>query len=1401
MKKSSFFRLFVLVAAMMCALGASAIEAYACYTSSNTTLTFYYDNYRSSRQGTTYDLNTGDYIADWIEHSEVITKVVFDPSFANARPTTTYDWFYYMCNLQSIDGLSYLNTSEVTNMAIMFYACDKLTSIDVSHFDTSKVTDMKYMFSNCFVLGTLDVSHFNTSKVTDMSFMFAYCHELRALDVSNFNTSNVTDMNDMFLGCNKLGSLDVSNFNMSKVENMSYMFAGCKSLTTLDVSHFNTSSATDMRSMFYECESLSSLDLSSFNTSSVENMRSMFYDCSSLQSIYVSSGWNTASVNVSNNMFYGCVNIIGEQGTTYDANHVDASYAHIDGGSSNPGYLSFKPFVFEEGGIYYTITGSNTVAVTYKDENYNSYSGGVTIPATVTHGGTTYDVTAIGDDAFRGCTGLTQLTIPGSVTSIGHTAFYRCTSLRAVECLAVTPPAIFSDTFSRYSATIYVPRGSVSAYQTATYWRNFSSIVEISLGTFEKDGICYAIISANTVAVTFRNTNYNSYSGEVTIPETVTNDGTTYDVTAIGTRAFYNCTGLTKVTIPGSVTSIGEYAFYHCRNLDEVTIPDGVTTIGGCAFLDCMNLYRVIIGSGVTSIGDEAFADLANLDMVVCYAETPPAIQNLTFDNHGYSNANLYVPKASMSAYRSAQYWENFNYVRNIYSYDFEQDGFYYAVQPDGESVYVTRHYNAAFDEDAHVYTEREYNIPETVTYRGKTYTVTGIDRLAFWECTNLEHISLPKTIQEIGERAFDRCTNLYSFCCHAMTPPTIGYGIFDESVAGDVLVGVPNSAFSAYEQTEGWNELALSELDYDFEQDGFFYRITGDNTVAVTQKEHHFNHLVYKGNVDIPWRVTYQGKIYWLNSVYDDAFVNCRDLTAVNIPNTGWVRTIGNSAFMYCTGLKRVTIPQSVTTIKNSAFSGCTSLETITCNAWTPPTIYTATFPSYVYNNATLRVPRGTKSSYQSKNYWKNFLNIEEFYDLNEALNVEDGDLEFESDGIFAWTTVDEGDRVYAVSGNKGVPNSTSLLTAQVYVEENSILSFDFKAWGESFDGYAYDCCIFLIDGVEQFRYGARDNNWETFIVELEPGEHMLEWSYEKDDMFNPAGDYFAVDNVQIKTNSYEAYACYTSSNTTLTFYYDNQRSSRPGTTYDLNTGNNHPGWETDGTNANVTKVVFDPSFANARPTTTYSWFCDMGNLQSITGISYLNTSEVTNMVALFANCKKMTNLDLSHFNTSKVTDMTGMFDGCSGLTSLDLSSFNTSKVTKMIRMFYGNRNLRTIYVGNGWSTEAVTSSTNMFIFCTNLVGGQGTTYDVNYIDKTYAHIDGGPSNPGYFTDKNASLRGDVNGDGSVNISDVTALIDYLLSGNPSGVNLTAADCNQDSSVNISDVTSLIDYLLSGTW
>ena len=147
--------------------------------------------------------------------------------------------------------------------------------------------------------------------------------------------------------------------------------------------------------------------------------------------------------------------------------------------------------------------------------------------------------------------------------------------------------------------------------------------------------------------------------------------------------------------------------------------------------------------------------------------------------------------------------------------------------------------------------------------------------------------------------------------------------------------------------------------------------------------------------------------------------------------------------------------------------------------------------------------------------------------------------------------------------------------------------------------------------------------------------------------------------------------------------------------------------------------------------------------------------------------------------------------------LKSLDLSSFNTENVTDMRYMFSYNYYMTVIYAGRGWSTAAVTTADNMFLGCSQLVGGMGTTYDSNHTDAEYARLDGGPNRPGYLTAH--PMNGDLNGDCNVNITDVTTLIDFLLSGDASGVSLQAADVNGDGTVNITDVTALIDMLLNG--
>ena len=139
--------------------------------------------------------------------------------------------FYQFSNLQSIEGLEYVNTSKATTLKAMFNECSNLTSLDLSHFNTTNILDLSYMFRNCTNLIEVDLSIFITSKVTQIAVMFKDCINLKKLDVSHFDTSNVTNMTYMFMNCSSLDTLNVSQFNTSKVTDMAYMFYNCISLT------------------------------------------------------------------------------------------------------------------------------------------------------------------------------------------------------------------------------------------------------------------------------------------------------------------------------------------------------------------------------------------------------------------------------------------------------------------------------------------------------------------------------------------------------------------------------------------------------------------------------------------------------------------------------------------------------------------------------------------------------------------------------------------------------------------------------------------------------------------------------------------------------------------------------------------------------------------------------------------------------------------------------------------------------------------------------------------------------------------------------------------------------------------------------------------------------------------
>ena len=314
---------------------ATTISDYvAQYDDTNTTLTF-----KKVTDANISDIVNNSVIVDQYNNVKeicttlgnvTIKNIVFDESFNTYAPTSLKDFFKNCKALETISGLEYLNTANVTDMSGMFYKCQNLSSLDLSKFNTANVTNMTSMFSGCSALTSLDLTNFNTSKVESMCYMFEDCSALESLNLTKFNTANVTDMSGMFYKCQNLSSLNLTNFNTEKVTKMSWMFSNLK-LSSLDLSNFNTEEGRDMFNMFSFCQNLSSLNLTNFNTEKVTEMSRMFEGCSALTTIYASDKFIIDKYNNGYKMFYGCKLLKGAL-TKYEDNKTDEQYANYKTG-------------------------------------------------------------------------------------------------------------------------------------------------------------------------------------------------------------------------------------------------------------------------------------------------------------------------------------------------------------------------------------------------------------------------------------------------------------------------------------------------------------------------------------------------------------------------------------------------------------------------------------------------------------------------------------------------------------------------------------------------------------------------------------------------------------------------------------------------------------------------------------------------------------------------------------------------------------------------------------------------------------------------------------------------------------------------------------------------------------
>ena len=291
------------------------------------------------------------------------------------------------------------------------------------------------------------------------------------------------------------------------------------------------------------------------------------------------------------------------------------------------------------------------------------------------------------------------------------------------------------------------------------------------------------------------------------------------------------------------------------------------------------------------------------------------------------------------------------------------------------------------------------------------------------------------------------------------------------------------------------------------------------------------------------------------------------------------------------------------------------------------------------------------------------------------------------------------------------------------------------------------------------------------------------------------------------------QVYTEFVESTGTLTYYYDTKREERTGITELYNPIKYPDAVRFKDYNKKVTKVAIDPSMKQATLTSfrnmsyggydSETWTSyTLPNVTSIEGLENLNTEIVTDMNSMFIMYPLVTSIDVSSFNTSKVTNMNGMFLGCNKLQRLDLTSFDVSNVKDMRMMFGSCYELTTIYCNDDWSqivppNNEMENMDNMYVMfsgCKKLVGGQGTVFDSNVINGTYARPDGGEEAPGYFTERKYVVS-DVNCDGTADTQDVLMIYEYMKTVG-SEANGAREDVNGDGSVDTQDILMIYEYI-----
>ena len=1082
-------------------------------------------------------------------------------------------------------------------------------------------------------------------------------------------------------------------------------FEGCQSLTSITLPESVTTIGDNA---FRNCYNLATVSLESNITSIGEGA---FYNNTSLTTIALPAGLTA----IANSTFYasGLTSITIPEGVR----SIGTSAFYNNGSLAT---VEFPASLLAIGDDAFALCGALTA---------------INLPSSLT---------TIGQSAFGNCEQVTELTIPASVTSIGDFGF-AINALRTVTAEGTTPATIGESTFTGSTTgdgVLYVPSAARADYQAATGWSNFSTIRSIG-ATLEP----YAVLSENNTVLTF----YYDYDKESRNGMSVGPFGTWSGpgwknvrqsiTTVVFDSSFANCTSITSTA----------FWFYNCLSLTSITDiqnlkTDNVTDMQ-YMFWDCAALTSL----DVSHFNTGNVTNMSNM-FYLCEALTNLDVSNFTTDNVTDMSNMFYSCKVLTSLDVSNFNTLNVTNMGGMFGScwalaTLDVSGFKTDNVTSMAGMFNACHNLTSLDVSGFT-TDNVTNMGTmfegcskltTIDVSGfKTDNVTSMGRM-FYSCTGVTNL-------DVSGFKTDKVTSMaYMFrSCSALTSLDVS------SFNTDNVTDMQQMFFLC----SGLSTLDLSSFNTSKVQNmnQMFNSCSGLNTIYVSD--------------------------LWSTAVVTnstDMFRGCTALVGGNGTTFAAAHTNGEYARIDGGTAAPGYFTEAGAQVATPTFSwsgDMLTIETATPGAYIEyslsevtgalidSTLYTG--PIEITRDVIIRAVAGKTMMTQSEpavlNYpyteWANLLAVissakataeqaqgndnvsaEELADLNAQITA--------AESSYANRTATESDIQQMATGIRQL--------ASTIEEEAAAVDEPYAVLNEN-----YTVLTFYYDKQKEQRGGMGIGPFTN--------AYYRNWNSNAGSIKSVVFDESFANYSALTSTAYWFYDC--SNLTTITGIANlntanvtNMRGMFYGcsglTSLDLSNFNT-------GNVTNLKEMFYGCSkltslnvsnFNTANVTDMSSMFrgCSLTSLD----VSNFNTANVTDMSSMFSGCSSLTSLDVSNFNTANVTDMSAMFFYCSGLSTLDLSSFNTSKVQNMSNMFYLCSGLTTIYVSDLWSTAVVTNSSDMFISCTSLVGGQGTTYDSSHTNVEYARIDHGPNSqtPGYFTDKEVakwdvwSVIGTING------------------------------------------------------